>query len=283
MGGENLNVPGVRGCKAPCVEHLRFATDQIGYAFGPGAFFMTTDGGRSWQRQPGGAIAVETADQNVVRVTSSGTGCPAWCDIKVETAPMGTTVWTTVSLPSPVGGDGFAFDRQGADVYLLSLGSPAGGTDSARSTLFRSIDDGATWQQLKEPCPQVGREVDSTAIGAGAAGRASVICYVRGTDRWFAATSTDNGASFTRGGDLPIGTVDGITGDPATVLAVRGRQGLRVSHDRGRTWHRIDEPFGPVTFAGFESTTVGRVIANGGRTIWTTYDAGRTWHRAILR
>src|SRR5207237_869181 len=45
-----FNVPGVQGCAAPCVRGIRFATDRVGYAFGPGAFFMTTDGAQSWRR-----------------------------------------------------------------------------------------------------------------------------------------------------------------------------------------------------------------------------------------
>jgi hypothetical protein len=39
---------------------------------------------------------------------------------------------------------------------------------------------------------------------------------------------------------------------------------------------------GSVTFAGFESTTVGRVVSDGGRTIWTTRDGGATWHEVTL-
>jgi hypothetical protein len=36
---------------------------------------------------------------------------------------------------------------------------------------------------------------------------------------------------------------------------------------------------GDVGFVGFESAQVGRVVADGGRSIWTTRDAGRSRHR----
>jgi len=287
MPGAAFNVPGVQNCADPCVEHLRFATDQVGYAFGPSAFFMTSDGGRSWQQQPGGALALETADHNVVRVTSPHTGCPGWCDVTVETAAVGSTSWTRETLPSRVDSVGVAFDRGGPDVYLLALQNPAGGSDNARSTLYRSTDDGATWQQFAEPCPSARGEVDSVAIGAGADGRVSVLCARRGTNARFAATSSDAGASFTARGSVPSNAAGLIVGDPATVLAAAGvaadgGRGVVVSHDGGATWRPVAQLRGGVDFIGFESPTVGRVVADGGRVIWTTRDAGRTWQPVRL-
>ena len=61
MPGTEFNVPGeTGGCATRCVQHIRFATDQIGYAFGPHALLMTTDGGLDWTPQSGGADALET-------------------------------------------------------------------------------------------------------------------------------------------------------------------------------------------------------------------------------
>jgi hypothetical protein len=34
---------------------------------------------------------------------------------------------------------------------------------------------------------------------------------------------------------------------------------------------------GGVTFAGFESATVGRLVTGGEQTIWTTRNAGGSW------
>jgi photosystem II stability/assembly factor-like uncharacterized protein len=284
--GAAFNVPGGTVCADPCVEHLRFANDKVGYAFGDKALFMTTDGGRTWQLQPGGALALETLNGNVVRVTFSHGGCPGPCDVGVETAPIGSSTWTRATLPGPVGGNGVAFDRQGDDVYLLSLGHVAGGGNDARSTLFRSTDDGRTWQQLPEPCPQSAREVDSTAIAAGADGRASVLCLQRNPDygRMSVAVSGDAGSTWHDAGALPGQGADRLVGDPATVLLAAGMVGgaateVMVSHDGGATWQPVKQ-LHDVSFVGFESWTVGRAIAANGRQIWTTRDAGRTWHRA---
>ena len=95
----SANVP-MLVCEDPCIQDIRFATDQIGYAYGPSAFFMTTDGGVTWQRAPGGADALETLDGNVIRVVDQvGGGCVPGCDYNVETAPIGsTTRGTSVDL-----------------------------------------------------------------------------------------------------------------------------------------------------------------------------------------
>lgn len=280
----------------PAVAHIRFATDAIGYAFGPGGFFMTTTGGRTWQRQPGGALALETLDGNVVRVIAHGTGCPAYCHVQVETAAIGSPTWTVApipeSVPNSLGGYGISFARGGSDVYLLSLGHPAGGSSRAYSTLYRSTDDGHTWQSMGEPCPQVTREVDSLVIGAGMGDRVSVLCMTRQPHygRLFVATSTDAGSHFTAHGLLPKSLTNAVfgapdttlVGDPSTVLALAGIDGgagpaLLLSDDGGATWQLARDVPGGVTFVGFENSQVGRVVAQHGRSIWTTRDGGRTW------
>jgi photosystem II stability/assembly factor-like uncharacterized protein len=286
MSGASFNVPGVRQCAAPCVNDVRFANDQIGYAFGPSAFFMTTNGGASWQSQPGGAIALETLNGNVVRVTARGTGCPAWCHVQVETAGIGSSAWTAESLPqhvpNSIGNFGISFARGGSDVYLLSLGHPAGGASIATSTLYRSTDNGRSWGSLGEPCPRHHGAVDSSALAAASAGRVAVVCTHRAPpQRSFVATSSDAGSTMTaQPGALPWplgGQVDQLAGDTSTVLAAGGSSGLAVSRDGGRSWQRVAAVPGDVTFVGFESTQVGRVIAQNGRSIWTTRDSGRTW------
>jgi photosystem II stability/assembly factor-like uncharacterized protein len=278
MPGADFNVDGVRGCADPCVASIRFATDQIGYAFGPDALFMTADGGRSWQRQPGGALFLETLDNNVIRITSSGTGCPGPCGVQAETAAIGSSAWTLARFPAGAAptADSLRFARGGSDAYLLFLGHTAGGGSRARSTLYRSSDDGRDWVAAGEPCPQSAQEVDSAAIAAAPDGRVSVLCTNRtAPNRQFVATSTDHGASFAGRGTLPQ-RADQLTGDPTTVLIAAGGSLLR-SADGGRSWARLIQPTGPVSFLGFESARVGRAVTDGGRTIWTTSDAGESW------
>jgi hypothetical protein len=278
--GAKFNVPGITGgCTAPCVNNIRFGNVQTGYAFGPNALFMTTDGGTSWQQQAGGALFLESLNNNVVKVTSTGTGCPSWCNVQAETSAIGSTTWTPASLPSRANqGFGVEFARGGHDAYLLFTGHASGGASNATSTFDRSTDDGQTWTASPEPCPQTSEENDSTAVAAAPNGRVSVLCMVRqAPNRAFVATSTDAAAHFTaQPGTVPAATVNELAGDPATVLIAAG-EGLSRSTDSGRSWTPVPDVTGTVSYLGFESQAVGRAVANKGRTIWTTRDAGATW------
>jgi photosystem II stability/assembly factor-like uncharacterized protein len=286
LPGARFNVPGVSagcGIQSPtCVTNLRFANDQVGYAFGPSAFYMTTDGGTTWDQQPGGAVQLETLDQNVIRVTSSGSGCPAWCNVQVETSAVGSTTWTRTKL-GQTPGYGVQLTRGGHDAYLLFFGHPAGGGSTATSLLYRSTDDGRTWQAEGEPCPQTSQEIDSAAIAAAGADRVTVECMPRQQPQhYYAATSDDAGAHFTaQPGQIPEAGIGGpIAGDPATVLVAAGN-GLARSTDGGQTWQPVPDVTGEVTFVGFESNQVGRAVTNN-RIIWTTRDGGKTWTAAYF-
>jgi photosystem II stability/assembly factor-like uncharacterized protein len=276
-----FNVPGANGCEYPCVANIRFANPDVGYVFGANAFFMTTNAGMSWTAESGGAVMMETLDQNVIRVTSPGSGCPSWCDVRVETSAIGSTTWTPAELGATAG-FGVQLSRGGGhNAYLLFPGHIAGGAPHATSVLYRSADDGRTWAKSPEPCPQTTEEIDSTAIGAGTEDRVSVLCTPRpGSDRWFVATSTDAGAHFTaQPGLVPQAAADGLlAGDPNSVL-VAASAGMARSTDGGKTWQTVSDVTGHVTFVGFESAKVARAITDN-RTIWTTRDGGQTWTAA---
>lgn len=284
MPGAAFNVPGVNGCADPCVEHIRFANDQVGYAFGQSALFLTSDGGASWQRQPGGALQLETLDGNVIRVTSSHSGCPGPCDIGVEVSAIGSGSWTsTESIPNTDGVGGALLSRGGSDAYLLLTRNPASGAPNQTSTLYRSTDDGQSWQAVGEPCPQTGQEVDSVAIAAGRGNGVSALCMTRQAPYHYrVVTSTDAGSHFaTHPGEIPLGSASLLTGDPDTVLVAAG-DGMARSTDGGATWQPVTDVTGRIGFVGFESDTVGRAVSADGSTIWTTRDAGLTWHAASI-
>jgi len=275
----------------PAVAHIRFANDGIGYAFGPSAFYVTNDGGRTWQRQPGGALALETFNGNVIRVTSPQSGCPGPCNVSTEVVPIGSTAWTSVPLTAGqdrgtgIAAVGVYLSRGGDDAYVLATQNPAGGAQNETSTLFRSTNNGGAWSRRSEPCPQRGGEVDSTAVAAGAQGDVAVLCVARsGTGRAFVAVSRDAGARFASAGvPLPVRYPTLLAGDARTVLAAAGPSGLAVSRDGGATWQLAPDVPGGITFVGFENSQVGRVVAQHGRSIWTTRDGGRSWTPVTFR
>jgi photosystem II stability/assembly factor-like uncharacterized protein len=285
MGGEQFNVTGVKNCADPCVNTIRFATQQIGYAFGPTALFMTTDGGASWQRQKGGALQLETLDSNVIRVTGTSSGCPGPCIDGIETSAVGSTDWTSSNFhPASSSVNTVLLARgNGGYAYLLVARNPAGGASDETSTLYRSVDKGLTWRPVGEPCPQHRQEVDSVSVAGGDEGRAAVLCMTRqAPNRYRVATSTNGGATFAdQPGRIPI-AASFLTGDPNTVLVAAGDGGMARSIDGGQTWQPITDVTGAIGWVGFESQQVGRALSADGTTIWTTRDAGATWHRASI-
>ncbi|MCW2494086.1 hypothetical protein [Jatrophihabitans sp.] len=284
-----FNVPGdTTGCESRCVSHMRFASTKIGYVYGPDALLMTLDGGKSWQLESGGAVALETLDGNVIRVEQSA-GCPPGCTFTVQKAPIGSTRWTTVPAPiAPMNGVGAQLSRNGSDAYLLLTANPAGGAGSATSQLLSSTDDGATWTNRGEPCPQLGGEVDSTALTTGGGdGSVIVACQPRTGGKGFAAVSAAGGRHFKAAATrtTPMG-VTAVGGGSAHDLCVVAGQ-LYCSDNGGLTFTSTKGSHGgpgQVSFIGFESGTEGRALeidgsaANGAvSNLWTTTDAGGSW------
>jgi photosystem II stability/assembly factor-like uncharacterized protein len=276
------------GCSAePCVAHIRFANNQIGYAYGRSALFMTTDGGATWHQQSGGADALETLDGNVIRITTSPACSPPGCRYNAQTAPIGSSTWHDVGLSATNNGMsvGVSLARSGGHAFLEVFGHTAGGAQDATSALYTSADGGASWTNRGEPCPQVGGkvsdEVDSTALATASDGSVTLVCTGRG-DQYpqFTMTSIDGGATFRTPNRAALGAspISALGAASASVLIISSDDMYR-STDGGKSWQRLgangnSDP-GQVSWIGFESSTVGRAI--DGRTIWTTRDAGLTW------
>lgn len=274
------------GCasSAGCVSAVRFATDQDGYAFGTGGFFTTTDAGKHWKSQtlsPNTVVlALETLDGNVIRVTSE---CVPGCPVTVQTAAIGSNSWTTRNLPGGQPGmqSGVTLVRVQGAAYLAVYGHVAGGAQNATSDLFVSTDDGVSWTDRGEPCPQTGggaagSEVDSTAIASGG-GTLAALCTPRGGSVSHVITSANHGATFTTGaGELPgAGAPLAVSG---RVILVDCPSGLVRSTDGGATWNPVVLPgLAGARWLGFESLTDARVVSGDGSTVWTTHDAGAHW------
>ena len=276
MTPPNANVPRT-DCVEPCVSHVRFATADIGYAFGSAALFMTTDGGRTWTSQAGGAEALETLDGNVIRVTTTCVpGCPYW----VQTAPIGKPTWRTVATIHGGMSSGVALSRIGPDAYLAVFGHTAGGADSATTALWVSRDNGMTWTDRGEPClqePVQGGEVDSSAVATAVDGSVSLLCVPRTAgDHQAISTATGPGKAFRQSGLQALGPASAFAAASEHVLLVASDL-LYRSADGGASFAPVPDGPGQVRWLGFESATLGRALSDDGRTIWTTRDAGANW------
>ena len=286
IGGESFNVADVQGCADPCVQHVRFANQTIGYAYGPNALFMTTDGGASWVQQKGmGADALETLSGNVILVRVINTGCPGSCPL-LERAPIGSSAWTSFTLPQAselAAANRIDLARDGQTAILAPIFYNPAKPTVVSSALYRSSDDGATWTRVKAACPYVGigYQQQLTAATMSSDGSVAIDCATttrtNPTGYGETALSTDGGRTFTSpvsGGKLRPGElIAGASGD-VQLLVVEGT--LYRSNDGGNSWSRVPN-LTDVTFIGFENQSDGRAVAAGGRTIWVTHDRGASW------
>lgn len=283
---------------AGAVSGIRFANAHTGYAFGP-ALYTTTDGGVTWVRtvETRETLDVEIAGNSVLRTTSSGSGCPSSCDVKVLSASVGSSDWTDTHLP-PTGGFGVTMSRHGNTVAVLSLGHIAGGAQNARSTLYVSADAGGQWSSRGEPCRQLKTpvngttEVDSLLASVVDDGAIALLCEPRGAaTNEFVQLSTDTGNQWRFGAALTGGGPTQTLGGASSSLLLVSTDAFYRSTDGGMTWAEVGASHGPGSTAGpakawwigFENTSTGRVIAQDAagdgpsNTIWTTHDGGQTW------
>ena len=279
----------------PCVSHVRFADARNGYAFGP-SLFVTGDGGRSWTREGSRPVAaLETTGGRVVRVVAETAGCPPGCAYRVERKEAGASNWTSLAAPALVGAAA-AVVLDGGRIYVAAFGNPAGGASDAHARIVRSVDDGASWEAVVDPCGEGPEGEDDTAsLAAASGGFVAALCRPRsGRAAPFVVVSADAGATF--GPRRPLGLPDPdafpllLSAGSSRVLGVayvagRGR-GVLVSRDGGTTW----EPTLTVPavdgaqdgwFLGFQDERTAQATFADGST-WTTNDGGLTWDRREL-
>jgi hypothetical protein len=278
-----MNPPAEVGTCDLCIAHIRFANDKIGYAYGRNVLFMTTDAGTHWIPQKGGADALETLSDNVIRVTDGG-GCPPGCSYQVRTAAVGSEQWQAARLPGTVSGNSVLLNRTGHAAYLLIQQHPAGGAGMQQPTLLTSSDNGRTWANPGHtPCPQdSGRsgEIDGSLMTTAEDGSLSLVCTARGgpPSAQFTVTSTNGGTTFRPGSRGAFGDMAEALGAASSSVLVVSADDMYRSTDGGQSWHPLGAAGpGKASWIGFESATVGRAISANYRTIWTTTDAGATW------
>jgi hypothetical protein len=296
-GTTPFNVPGVGDCAAPCVTNIRFATENIGYAFGPDALFMTTDAAATWQRLPGGAAALETLNGNVIRVAAVPAGCgPPGCTYAVETAAIGSASWRPSSLSNATTSGmstGVQLSRTASVAVLAVFGHPAGGASTATSAVYTSTDNGATWSPRGEPCQGSATdggqsENDTIAVATAPDHSITLLCQRRGDNSQSTMSSTDAGARWGPSQAADLKYASGIAATSAHNLVVVDDHSIWHSSDGGASWRNVFSAggFPALVVIGFETEATGRILQlpspQGAGAILTTHDAGASWTPTYL-
>lgn len=284
-----------------CVSNVLFASTTIGYLCGP-TLLMTTDGGHSWQAQPG-LHALAIAGGTAFRVAYDHDGCPGPCQPRLQQAAIGSAAWHTLINPLVTPGQSGSAQivASGAALLLGLYGNPAAGAGSAQATVYRSSDDGASWHAGTDPCPGRGdggtREEDVTDLTAAPDGFFAGLCTPRGAGGTFVVTSTDAGRSSSPTGALPkLPGLALLAAASSTTLAVStgANSGtgtftteLLVSTDAGKHWRtaatdseQLSQQVTPA-WLGFQTPQSGRWIGSP-HTICTTHDGGQHWTRTAF-
>jgi photosystem II stability/assembly factor-like uncharacterized protein len=286
IGGAYGVCPG----KKPCVSQIRFATPQLGYAFGP-SLYLTTNGGSTWHQVTGDNVtSLEAADGNTVRVASKGEGCSGM-PYQVQQATVGTADWRTLAAPKIIMICPPVLYRQGQQLVLAGYGNPAGGV-RATAQIARSATDGATWKIGPDQCG--GTDGYASAVALAPPNALVLLCqhqrpHKNGTYRpAYLRISANGGTTFG-----PDKTIAGRGDSPGEILryqvaaaspsrllvVVTSEHGSRVllSQNGGRTWTATLTPdgTGSVLLVGYEDPDTARVAQ--GDLVWTTRNGGRTW------
>lgn len=285
-----------------CVSGVRFASPAIGYLYGP-ALLLTTDGGRTWHPEPGPSVETLTvAGGQVYRVAYDSSGCPGPCQPTLQAAVAGSTTWRTLigQLAEPGRSNTAQIVASGSSLLVAMYGSEAGPV-SAQAIVYRSADDGATWQQRTDPCTgrgAGGQEEDLIDLAAAPGGFFAGLCSPHSGTAAFAVTSGDGGESWRQLGALPgIPALDLLAAASPATLAVStgvmyGGGGytarLLVTTDGGQHWsaaasdtQRLSQGVTPA-WLGFGTSRAGWWIGDP-HSIWTTGDGGAHWTQVAFR
>jgi photosystem II stability/assembly factor-like uncharacterized protein len=213
------------------VEDIHFNNLQdgwlIGYGFGNGALFHTTDGGTNWNPIPdllGGYISLDVEGSNLWAANVTG--------LYYRSTDNGNT-WIEGNLPD------FPFQIQDMDFFDANIGYAVGWGGQA----FRSSDGGVTWQVL--PTPNTNDQLtDLFLVGP------NEIWVSTNSNTAYYSSNGGQGWAVLNIGSSGFGSFSGITANSSGDAWVVGFQGF-IEHFAGTPPPPLNQP--PV--ASFNYTT----------------------------
>jgi len=249
--------------------HIRFASAQVGYAWGTsGTLWITTDGAASWR--PAGlrqVLSLETAAGWVWSIAGAQPYPSIW------RAPVGGTAWTNLGLTPDrsatltVHGDvGYVVGQQGAGPIAPSLDVFAGTQPVRHEPL---------------PCVRGQTYVPFAPLGVSTDGLVYLVCDVmNNAQTQLGYESVNEGSSWSASKPPPPQPPQGVTAIAGERFAWNSGPDLYMLTRHGWQVSLIDRGHG-FSLVGFETNTQGVALGTNGY-LWITRDAGTTWSRVTF-
>ncbi len=256
----------------PVVRQVLFANSKVGWLYGQGGAWFTTDAGARWQRlRLGGTPLAMAASANAAyAVVKPATDARA----RLLTSPVGHAAWASAG---GITANYTALTVHGSAAWLA-------GTSNLWATT-----DGRHWHRYGLRCPsQQGVPYYPAGLAATSGSRLAVLCVGNGAmghEGKEVLLSADGGKTMRLGGQPPSEGIAGliaVTPGHPDWITITAEISLDRSTDGGRTWTELGyTPQGEqwnclgyasksMGWAGYGSPLKGSLLVTG--------DAGRTWH-----
>jgi hypothetical protein len=269
----------------PCVSRVLFATAQVGYLWSFHSFYLTTNGGQTWQAEAGGrALDVVSNGRRVLRLAPVR-DCSSGCAGKLQVADVGSMDWTTVT-PGGATPALFSTTITAGPTGFYTIGASIADVSNNPTIvpiyLYRSTDDGRTWTTAHKFTDGIapsalGNPADGSVVWIG--GGVAI-----GGPR--SSTSTDGGKTF---GPIRKSIPGASTSDGTALAAASGSSLLEyvtsttdtklyLTQDQGSTWNLVAtvQKFAADSIT-FSSARSGYVTGRGATAMLTSVDGGQTW------
>jgi hypothetical protein len=256
---------------ATSVSELRFADGDDGWAFGPG-LWATHDDGEHWQSidLQGEVTDLEPGAGGYVYavVDLCAMGGNGECPIEVVRSTAASDAWSVVLTVDDASAPPPSLGIHGTDVWLL-----------AATGLWRSLDDGASFDQLPTPCTaDLGGRIDPVTASA-------VWAFCPTGNEGGPWVSTDGGQSFSSAyGNEVWSNAAMVSALSASTAFLTGIGALDETDDGGASYRAVPAFDGSgAWWLGFTDASVGYAwVADqlpGGTQLqlWRTGDGGADW------
>jgi len=291
LGMVNASIP--KGPSTRGITEIRFATADVGWAFGPG-LFRTSNGGRSWT-----PVVIPGHGKEVLDLASNATGvyavvspCATQCTEPYtlwRSATQNGSSWThiSLSLPSGAGADVAVYDKT---VYVVDPSDPS---DPSK---FYASTDGIHFSARPVPCASSIPLIQAVPTSAT---DVAVLCDgnpgMSLADK-YVFTSTNTGKTDTYAGTMgAYGIQAELAASPSGNLAaasVSDGSFMYINDTHKRAWTMVigksDGGGGGWNDIVYVTNTEAWVVygpldwSAGFGQVYVTYDGGHHWSQAEL-